>query len=47
MNTHDSYRPKKSWGQNFLRDTQVLTDIVDALELQTGDVVVELGAGLH
>jgi 16S rRNA (adenine1518-N6/adenine1519-N6)-dimethyltransferase len=39
-------RPKASWGQNFLDDQPSLQRIVDAAELQPGDSVVELGAGL-
>jgi 16S rRNA (adenine1518-N6/adenine1519-N6)-dimethyltransferase len=39
-------RPKRSWGQNFLKDEAVLRRIADALELKPSEVVVELGAGL-
>jgi 16S rRNA (adenine1518-N6/adenine1519-N6)-dimethyltransferase len=39
-------RPKKSWGQNFLRDEGVLQRIADALEIRPGESVIELGAGL-
>lgn len=39
-------RPKQSWGQNFLGDPDVLQQIADALNLQPGEVVVELGPGL-
>ncbi|MBI5547531.1 MAG: 16S rRNA (adenine(1518)-N(6)/adenine(1519)-N(6))-dimethyltransferase RsmA [Deltaproteobacteria bacterium] len=39
-------RPKKDWGQNFLGDEQVLSDIAAACSVGEGDVVVELGAGL-
>lgn len=38
--------PKKSWGQNFLMDDQVLHDIVRAANVAPGGTVVELGAGL-
>lgn len=37
---------KRSWGQNFLRDSQVLTDIVKAVGVPASGWVVELGAGL-
>jgi 16S rRNA (adenine1518-N6/adenine1519-N6)-dimethyltransferase len=37
--------PKKSLGQNFLRDENVARNIVDALRLRTDDVVVEIGPG--
>lgn len=39
-------RPKQSWGQNFLGDAAALRTIADALALQPGEKVVELGAGL-
>jgi 16S rRNA (adenine1518-N6/adenine1519-N6)-dimethyltransferase len=37
---------KKSWGQNFLVDRNVLERIVRAAALGPDDVVVEIGAGL-
>ena len=37
--------PKKSLGQNFLRDENVARNIVDSLHLRAGDVVVEIGPG--
>jgi 16S rRNA (adenine1518-N6/adenine1519-N6)-dimethyltransferase len=37
--------PKKSLGQNYLRDENVARNIVDALNLDADDVVVEIGAG--
>jgi 16S rRNA (adenine1518-N6/adenine1519-N6)-dimethyltransferase len=36
---------KKSLGQNFLHDTAVLKDILDAGELKTTDRVIEIGPG--
>ncbi|HYD39605.1 MAG TPA: 16S rRNA (adenine(1518)-N(6)/adenine(1519)-N(6))-dimethyltransferase RsmA [Anaeromyxobacter sp.] len=39
-------RAKKSWGQNFLGDPEVLDDIARAAAPQAGETVVELGAGL-
>lgn len=39
-------RPKKSWGQNFLRDVSALRAIVDAVGAGPEAPVVELGAGL-
>jgi 16S rRNA (adenine1518-N6/adenine1519-N6)-dimethyltransferase len=38
-------KPIKSLGQNFLRDENILHKIVESLDLQTGDVVVEIGPG--
>ena len=39
-------RPKHAWGQNFLDDPAVLSDIAQAARLGPDSVVVELGAGL-
>lgn len=38
-------RPRKALGQHFLRDTGVLADIVNAVRVPAGGVVVEIGAG--
>ncbi|MDE2636758.1 MAG: hypothetical protein OXI30_10370 [Chloroflexota bacterium] len=38
-------QPKKSLGQNFMHDPKTLEKIVAAAAVQTGDVVVEVGAG--
>ena len=40
-----SVRPKKRLGQHFLRDTQLLARIADALGAGAGDTVVEVGPG--
>jgi 16S rRNA (adenine1518-N6/adenine1519-N6)-dimethyltransferase len=37
--------PRKALGQHFLRDSGVLADIVAALDVPPGGVVVEIGAG--
>jgi 16S rRNA (adenine1518-N6/adenine1519-N6)-dimethyltransferase len=39
-------RAKKSWGQNFLHDRNVVARIVGAVGATGDDVVVEIGAGL-
>jgi len=39
-------QPKKSLGQNFLTNQRTLRRIVDAAELATGDIVLEIGPGL-
>jgi 16S rRNA (adenine1518-N6/adenine1519-N6)-dimethyltransferase len=39
-------RAKKSWGQNFLGDDVILSDIARLAVPAAGDLVVELGAGL-
>ncbi|MFC1651903.1 16S rRNA (adenine(1518)-N(6)/adenine(1519)-N(6))-dimethyltransferase RsmA [Patescibacteria group bacterium] len=38
-------RPKKSLGQNFLKDEKVVDKIVQALELDQNDQVLEIGPG--
>ena len=38
-------RPKKSLGQNFLRDANVLRNIITTLDPKAGDVVCEIGPG--
>ncbi|MEQ1605587.1 MAG: 16S rRNA (adenine(1518)-N(6)/adenine(1519)-N(6))-dimethyltransferase RsmA [Pyrinomonadaceae bacterium] len=38
-------RPKKSLGQNFLRDESVINRIVGALDISEGETVVEIGPG--
>ncbi|MTV48444.1 16S rRNA (adenine(1518)-N(6)/adenine(1519)-N(6))-dimethyltransferase RsmA [Heliobacillus mobilis] len=38
-------RAKKGLGQNFLSDSEYVYRIVDAAELSSGDVVVEIGPG--
>ncbi len=39
------YKPRKSLGQNFLQDENILRKIVDSLHLHDGDTVVEIGPG--
>jgi 16S rRNA A1518/A1519 N6-dimethyltransferase RsmA/KsgA/DIM1 with predicted DNA glycosylase/AP lyase activity len=36
-------RPKKSLGQNFLRDPKILQKIADAAQILKEDLVVEIG----
>jgi 16S rRNA (adenine1518-N6/adenine1519-N6)-dimethyltransferase len=40
------HRPKKRFGQNFLRDLHVVERIIEAADLQAGDRVLEIGPGL-
>jgi 16S rRNA (adenine1518-N6/adenine1519-N6)-dimethyltransferase len=40
-----SGRPKRSLGQNFLNDPNVARKIVEALHIEPGDTVVEIGPG--
>jgi 16S rRNA (adenine1518-N6/adenine1519-N6)-dimethyltransferase len=38
-------KPKKKWGQNFLRNRGAVEKIVAALEPDEGDVILEIGPG--
>src|ERR671918_600200 len=38
-------RPKKKWGQNFLRNPSAVRRIVEALAPGANDVVLEIGPG--
>ena len=38
-------KPKKKWGQNFLRNKAAAEKIVAAVEPEPGDVIVEIGPG--
>lgn len=38
-------RPKKKWGQNFLRNRGAVAQIVGAVQPQDGEIVVEIGPG--
>lgn len=38
-------RPKKSLGQNFLRDENIANAIVNSLDCQSGDTIIEIGPG--
>jgi 16S rRNA (adenine1518-N6/adenine1519-N6)-dimethyltransferase len=38
-------RPKKKWGQNFLRNRGAVDQIVAAIEAQPGEIIVEIGPG--
>ncbi len=42
-NTH---RPRKRFGQNFLKDENVIRNIITSLHLQPQDRVIEIGPGL-
>ena len=37
--------PKKSLGQNFLNNKNILSKIVDTADLTTKDIVLEIGPG--
>jgi 16S rRNA (adenine1518-N6/adenine1519-N6)-dimethyltransferase len=38
--------PRKRWGQHFLVDRNILNKVIRTAELEKGDVVLEIGAGL-
>src|SRR5436309_2150005 len=38
-------RPKKKWGQNFLRNRGAVERIVAAVEPRDGELIVEIGPG--
>ena len=41
----DKFKHKKSLGQNFLKDDNVLNKIVNTISLQPEDLVIEIGPG--
>ena len=40
------HQARKRFGQNFLQDTRIITDIVNAVRPQPNDIVIEIGPGL-
>jgi len=36
---------RKKWGQNFLRDPNIITKIIDCLQIDNKDVILEIGPG--
>lgn len=40
-----SIRPKKSLGQHFLKDTNMIEKIVDSIDAAPGDRIIEIGPG--
>ena len=41
----NSHPFRKKWGQNFLKDPNIIRKIVDLLELTPNDIVLEIGPG--
>lgn len=41
-----SHQPRKRFGQNFLQDSDVIADILAALNPSSGEKIVEIGPGL-
>ncbi len=46
MSSHFHHKPRKRFGQHFLTNTGVITDLVRAINPQVGDKLVEIGPGL-
>ena len=44
--TEIGVRPQKRWGQNFLVDQHVVSEILEHVRVKNPDVVVEIGPGL-
>lgn len=40
------HKARKRFGQNFLQDTRIIRDIVNAVRPQPDDIVIEIGPGL-
>lgn len=40
------YKARKRFGQNFLQDTRIINEIVNAIRPQPEDIVIEIGPGL-
>ena len=45
LRQHD-FRPKKSWGQNFLISDKARDKIIEAAEIAPADTLIEIGPGL-
>lgn len=45
-NSHLGHQAKKRFGQNFLHNESVISDIVDAINPEPGENLVEIGPGL-
>lgn len=45
-NTHLGHQAKKRFGQNFLHNDAIISNIVDAIHPQEGENLVEIGPGL-
>ncbi len=39
------FKHKHSWGQNFLKDKNVLTKIIDSVDIKEDDLIIEVGPG--
>lgn len=43
---HSTHQPRKRFGQNFLHDSNIIQQIVDAVNLQPNDMLLEIGPGM-
>ncbi len=41
----DKFRHKKKYGQNFLKSKNVLVNIIDSIEVDSDDLIIEIGPG--
>lgn len=41
-----THQPRKRFGQNFLHDTSVISQIVDSINIQQDDWLIEIGPGM-
>jgi len=45
VSAHTSYRPRKRFGQHFLRDQNIIRRIVDSVSIEADQILVEIGSG--
>ena len=45
QNTNRKYKPLKKFGQNYLKDNNILRKIAEEMNIQQDDVIVEIGPG--
>ena len=45
QNTNRKFKPLKKFGQNYLKDKNILRNIAEEMDIQPDDVVVEIGPG--
>lgn len=46
MKTHAQHIPRKRFGQNFLQDQTVISEIINAVNPDKNDIIIEIGPGL-
>lgn len=45
QNTNRKYKPLKKFGQNYLKDKNILRKIAEEMNIQQNDVIIEIGPG--